>query len=159
MDTTKLLSFLGHSSIYPPFDDFLLKNSIKKRPKKNEGSERITDKVTGLTLEFQLVTIFDKESLIPKISEGWHIFRSVTFPRNFPDELPFGLSLVLTKDELDKKLGSPKEHLPKIPLASYFYDNKLIVVNWDKDEPEDAFIRFTVPDIYIKKNLGISIQG
>ena len=158
MDTTKLLSFLGHSSIYPPFYDFLLESGIKKRPKKNEGSESLTDKTTGLTLEFDLATIFDEASLIPKKSEGWYILSSVTFPRDFSDALPYGLSLNLTKADLDKKLGTAIKERPHIPLVTYFHNNMLITINWNKEDPEDAFIRFTAPNVSHKKNLGISVQ-
>ena len=150
-----LIGFLGHSSIHPALDDYLLAGGIKKRPKKNEASETITDKKSGVELEFQISPIFDKEALSPKKSDGRFILASVTFLKGCSLPLPYGISLQLGKDAISRILGNPLKEREQIPLVTYYHENMVITVNWNKNDPAEAFIRFTVPNIYHKKNLGI----
>jgi len=157
MDAIKLISFLGHSSIYPEFDNFLLENGIKERPKKIEGTQWIRNEELGISLTFQLSDIFDEESLVPQKSEGNFIFSGAEFPAVFKGKLPYELSLSLQKQDVDAKLGSPLRFREKVPSATYFYDGYVIVLNWMKDSPKDRFIRFSLPNIYDKQNLGLSI--
>lgn len=148
MDSTILLGYLGHSSIYPEFDDFMLQNGIKKRPKKNESSEAITDSATGIVLRFQSSVVFDEESLISKKSDGKFILTEVSFPRGCSASPPYGISLAMPKSEVDKILGTPKDETIKIPLAIYVYKGFVITINWNKASPSDAFIRFALPNKY-----------
>lgn len=155
MDSLKAISYLGYSSIHPEVDDFLLENGIKKRPKKNEASETITDEKIGASFDFQGSPSFDEESLMPKKSDGRFILRGVTFLSGFTGRLPYGISLKMSQDEISKILGNPKRERPQIPIATYFRDGMVITVNWLKSDPKEAFIRFTVPNIYDKKNLNL----
>lgn len=159
MDATTLISFLGHSSIHPPFDEFLLAQGIKKRPKKHEATEWIEDKKAGIGLEFSATESFDETAVFPKKSDGRFIFNSATFSGDFSGALPYGISLTQSRVEVDQHLESlPVEEnlLPSLRIATYFKNGIVIVARWDK-KPVDSFIRFYLPTIYDKKNLGLPI--
>lgn len=126
MDGSRLISFLGHSSIHPEFDDFLLGNGFKKRPNKMEASQSVEDKGLGIRLSFLLSNLFDEEIALPKKSEGNFIFGYVQFLDNFTGVLPYGLSWSLAPEELTRILGNPVDDL------MFFNGNRLVGASYKK---------------------------
>ncbi len=155
MDTVELVSFLGHSSIYEPFDEFLAENGIKRRPKKNEATEWISEEALGLSLEFEASDVYGGNALSPIRSDGRFILRSVTFGPNFRYSLPFGLTLAMSKANAEGVLGRARKERASLPSATFVHEGFVIVFNWNKEEPNEAFIRFKLPDIYDKEQLGL----
>ncbi|WGS51148.1 hypothetical protein LFL96_06495 [Paraburkholderia sp. D15] len=104
----ELLSFLGHASADPTFDDCLLSIGIEARPKKNESTVYVDSNDGKLVLTFQGYKFYEEESLAPPRSEGKFIFRTATFKRGFSDALPYGLNFDNDPEFVTALLGRPK---------------------------------------------------
>lgn len=154
MNAKQLIEFLGHSSKHRPFDDFLLSNGIKKRPKGEELTVWLKDKPKGISMEFSFSESYDKEVLRPKKSDGQFILQAVTFEKEPESGLPYGLTFKRTQTQTDQLIGPPKGEVDAT-FSTYFYDEKVIAIRWKDGDSGIMFVTFRYPNIYDKKNLGI----
>jgi hypothetical protein len=115
MSATEFIQFLGHSSIYEPFDAFLSANKITKRPKVGRTLDtKIFVDGSGLVLNFDFSSSAKKEKMEIK-SEGDFVFNRFTIHLIANDKkhgkytgvMPFDLSDKDTRESVEKKLGSP----------------------------------------------------
>jgi hypothetical protein len=116
MSALEFLPFLGHSSIYPPFDDFLTSNGITKRPtlKRNLQNDIFADGA-GISMHFSFGISGAEEGFVVK-SEGTFIFRSMYIilieedkkDGKYSGPLPHGLLVSDTRTTVEQKLGAPK---------------------------------------------------
>lgn len=128
MDGSKLVSFLGYSSIYPELDDFLLASGVKKRPKKVEDLQWVKDSQLGISLTFQLSETFDEDSAIGRKSDGKFILRTVQFLRGFSGILPFGFSWDLKPQDLQGLFGKPIDE----DGPMFFFKNRRIGFHYQR---------------------------
>ncbi|MBV5299543.1 MAG: hypothetical protein JZU64_15815 [Rhodoferax sp.] len=138
MDLQELIKFLGYTTAYEPFDTFLHKNGVKKRPNLEFGGFLIFPKKTGLALEF--TPNAEKYGILKKC-EGSITFRRVEC-NLLEDEdhgrysgiLPWSLNLKMNRDGVRTALGMPQlsleDRCDKFFLdgliASFIYTNKTI---------------------------------
>ncbi len=155
MDTARLIEFLGHGSSHPALDEFLTAHGVVRRPETDGATEDILSEDGTVLLTFQSQLTFDKESLLPRKSEGRYILAGVTFRRAFAHPLPHGLSLDKDRATIDKLLGPARRERARLPSATYYFDNLVIVVNRSRAKPDDASIGFWAPDIYDRDTLGL----
>ncbi|GLS05094.1 hypothetical protein GCM10007860_22440 [Chitiniphilus shinanonensis] len=155
MDTARLIEFLGHSSNHPALDQFLTAHGVTRRPETDGATEDMASDDGTLVLTFQSRLTFDKESLLPRKSDGAYILAGVTFRRAFAHPLPHGLSLERDRAAIDKLLGPARRERVRLPSATYYFDGLVIVVNRNRARPDDASIGFWAPDIYDRDTLGL----
>lgn len=160
MNVTECISFLGYSSIYPDLDLFMINNGIKKRPQDTGGTEHLKTPDGNAILGFQNAEVFKVEKLLPVKSDGEFIFSEIdVYPEN-EGLLPYGLTFNDNLPSLVKKLGDIIEDftrlLPEKRVVSFFYDFLVIVIFLDF-YGKISLIRFYLPDIYHKNNLGVNI--
>jgi len=149
MDTDKLASFLGHSSVNDVFDDFLLQNGIKKRPKLSDSFPyKIPADEPGLALAFE--DSAESKGMARK-SEGQFVFHEMYFdfdPKKgaFSGRLPFGIGLARSIGDIEAVLGAPRVRRdsanPKFPglFASYLLDG--IVIQLKFSDAEGRALKF-----------------
>lgn len=149
MDTNKLVSFLGHSSVDEAFDDFLIENGIKKRPKLSDSYPyKIASSEPGLALTFE--DSAEAKGMARK-SEGQFVFHEIYFDFDskkgvFQGELPFGIGVARSIEGVEAVLGSPKIKRdtanPKFPglFASYLIDG--IVIQLKFADAEGKALKF-----------------
>lgn len=152
MNAKQLIEFLGHSSIHESFDDFLLANGIKKRPKGNEVTISVADKPLGISMEFQAANFYDEEHIQKKKSDGKFILKEVTFQKQPESTLPYGISFKLSVKQASDLLGPAKKETV-LPTATYFFDEKIIVIRREQTSNAISSISFSLPDIYDKQHL------
>lgn len=139
MDTTKLASFLGHSTLHEPFDDFLVASGIKKRPKLSDSLPyKVPSSVPGLALAFE---DSPEAKGMARRSEGQFVFHEIYFDFNprkdgFVGDMPFGIGAARSLSDVQAVLGIPRvlrDSLnPKFPgvFASYLVDDLVIQLKY-----------------------------
>ena len=160
MDTTKLINFLGYTSIYEPFDDYLLSIGIKKRPKDTSLKSRIIE-ADNLSLRFLEYDDYVEDYLSEPLSEGQLILERVSFEAGCSDPLPFGLSFNMNLETVINTLGEPLKVVvegidQKEPWIPYFYlKGFLVVVRFNQKtlDMEDVFV--SRPDKYNREHFGL----
>ncbi len=135
MDTNTLVAYLGHSSVHPAFDDFLIANGIKKRPElADDYPYKIASLEPGLALTFE--DSAEAKGMARK-SEGQFVFHEIYFdfdPKRgaFQGDLPFGIGAARSIEGMEAVLGSQRVRRdsanPKFPglFASYLIDGIVI---------------------------------
>jgi hypothetical protein len=156
MDLLKLIPFLGHSSIYEPFDIFLSQNNVVKRPKigKNLELDVFVDK-EGLMLTFEFETAARDQNIQIK-SAGNFIFKLIyitLIPENpklgkYQGTLPFGLNANDSRLEVEKKMGSPKRKNDE--SDNYFSDGLVVTSEFESDKFQ--FLRLELPRDGLRKH-------
>jgi hypothetical protein len=150
MNALEFLPFLGHSSIYPPFDEFLTRNGVVKRPSmKKNVDNTITVSGHGLTLSFTFGIKAEKDGFKIK-SEGTFIFVKLEIAviaqdrkdGKYSGQLPHGLAAVDTRQSVEKKLGIPKRRNPD--SDNYYLDDLVWIVAYEGEKLE--FIQLFLPD-------------
>lgn len=153
MDATKLISFLGFTSIHEPFDNFLLSYKMKKRPQPGDSPYKMVEKKMGLSLTFE----DDVEgNEIERKSPGIFVFSSAYFSFKgdgytpFSGTLPFSLVQTDTPAEVEHKLGKPREiDEDDGYFASYFHRGLVVSVRYsDKKKGGLEFVRVSLPTKY-----------
>ncbi|MDO5672440.1 MAG: hypothetical protein Q4G30_06245 [Actinomycetaceae bacterium] len=116
MNAVELMQFLGHASVYGPFEDFLSQHGVKKRPDVTGKNLElwIGLKKTGLYLAFEM-SVNTEEKEIAVRSSGDYIFRGVDIYLQkhegmtpYTGPLPFGLEPKMNQEQVRSILGSPK---------------------------------------------------
>ncbi|MGP3506555.1 MULTISPECIES: hypothetical protein [Paracidovorax] len=137
MNAVELIGFLGHASIYKPFDDYLAASGIKKRPKIGKSLDTIIPlKGTGLTISFDIDA--EGEGIVPK-SEGTFIFYQLEIMMLdkgqdvgvYAGPLPYGLLSTDSRSEIESKLKNLKRRLPT--NDSYFVDGLVWTVVFQEE--------------------------
>jgi hypothetical protein len=150
MNALDFLPFLGHSSIYPPFDEFLAKNGVIKRPNiKQNLDNTIFVRGIGLCLSFQFDISAKDEGFIAK-SEGVFIFTEfeimiVTADKKngkYEGVLPYGLTSLDTRQSVEQKLGTPKRR--NEDSDNYYINDLVLTVAFKADKLK--FLQFDLPD-------------
>ncbi|WP_431257442.1 hypothetical protein ACQ86G_22760 [Roseateles chitinivorans] len=149
MDTNQLATFLGHSTVHPPFNDFLAAQGIKKRPKLSDSLPyKVASSVPGLALVFEDSP--EAQGMARK-SEGQFVFHEIYFDFNpkkeeFVGEMPFGIGAARSLGEVQTAIGAPRvlrDSLnPKFPgaFASYLIGD--IVLQFKYADAEGAALKF-----------------
>ncbi|WP_369939611.1 hypothetical protein [Xanthomonas medicagonis] len=137
MNATPLIGFLGHSSIHPPFDDYLAASGVKKRPKIGRSLDTLIAVGSGLTMSFQI----DAEDLgiVPR-SEGTFVFYQLEImlldkgQENgvYFGPLPYGLLATDSRSEIEGKLKVLKRRLPT--NDSYYLDGLVWTVAFAEEK-------------------------
>ncbi|WP_127960407.1 hypothetical protein [Serratia microhaemolytica] len=157
MHGDKLVDFLGFTSIHPEFADYLFQHGIKKRPKCDEGDERLKAYDKTVSLTFSGRDSYEDCAVFPAKSEGWCIFVSVEIIKGSVVQLPFNLSFDMDKTKLSSILGSPIKEAEN--CWKFLYNNLIIISFIDvKKKSVDAF-RFQLLDTYDIKNYKLPIQS
>lgn len=138
INAVELMQFLGHSSIYEPFDDYLHSHGIKKRPSTTGRNIELSVSIKkhGLHLSFVESTKLAGEGLASK-SSGSYVFNWLDIYLTKEDgmspyggPLPFGLTAELSQKQVRALLGQPK-HVSVDPEfdtnADFFYVDDLVV--------------------------------
>ncbi|RZI57104.1 MAG: hypothetical protein EOP37_21705 [Rubrivivax sp.] len=154
MNISSLISFLGHSSIHEPFDDFLKTNGVKRRPKDTDSYPyAIKSSVLGLSLGFE----DDPEELgIQRKSDGGFVFSKINFDlvakeEAFSGDLPFGVGQARSGQEVRAILGAPRTEGDN-PVSdgvgmSYFIGDLVYVFSYsDRAATRLAFASISLPD-------------
>ena len=149
MNAIEFLPFMGHSSIHPPFDDFLMDNGITWRPKIGRNLDTsFFIPGTGLNLTFDFGSSAPEDGFAVK-SEGSFVFNefAVTFiaedKKNgqYKGPLPHGLVASDTRQTVEQKLGTPKRR--NEGGDNYYLDGLVWVVAFEEQKLE--FIQFYLP--------------
>jgi len=112
MNLLEVIEFLGYTTAYEPFDKFLFKNGIKKRPNFEDGGFTIAPKKSGLILVF---TDDAEENGIVRKSEGSFVLQRVGCnllegedQDRYSGLLPWNLNLKMDRDSVRATLGTPQ---------------------------------------------------
>jgi hypothetical protein len=145
MKLNDLIQFWGHSSIYLPFDDFLMQNGIKWRPNlKRDLDTTHFIKGQGLSIRF---SISAEKDGIQKKSEGNFILKQVeaTIMDNgngaYGESIPFGIAQSDKRMDIEKKIGAPKRR--NKDSDNYFIDG--LVWTFAFEGMDMGFIQIRVP--------------
>lgn len=157
MDLNQLISFLGHSSAYPPFDEFLDSSGIKKRPKGNDDPLiHLYDPTKAVALRFLARDSFDDDVPEGPKSEGKFILGAVDIDKKFNGQLPFGLTFLLGADQVATILGiSLKMTSGPRPIGTYLVSGLIVVVRFEQGGKSISSLLIVVKTKYDVKNLGI----
>jgi hypothetical protein len=110
MNAIDLMSFLGHSSIYRPFDKFLAASGVKKRPKIGRSLDTIIPvKGEGVSMSFEIDA---KGRGVLQKSEGSFVFHrlKIMLLEKCQDngiyigQLPYSLLATYSRSEVETKL-------------------------------------------------------
>ncbi|MDA8446474.1 MULTISPECIES: hypothetical protein [Pseudomonadota] len=138
MSAIELMEFLGHSSIYPPFDEYLTASGVTARPKVGKSLDTIIPiKGQGLSMSFE-IGARDK-GIIAK-SEGSFIFYQleIMLLKSGQDNgvyigpLPHGLLVDDSRSAVEKKLKMLKRRLDD--NDSYFIDGLVWTVAFESEK-------------------------
>lgn len=149
MNMLELLPFLGHSSIHPPFDEFLTKNGLIKRPNiKRDLDTSISVPGQGLTLSFAFDVDAEKNGFKVK-SEGTFVFKTLNvmlIAENKKDgkylgDLPRNLQITDNRAAIETKLEEPKRR--NADSDNYYLDELVWTVAFEKEKLH--FIEFGLP--------------
>jgi hypothetical protein len=157
MNVINFIHFLGHSSIYEPFDDFLTSQDIKWRPK--VGRDLDTTYFVnghGLVLTFDLAISAEEKGFKVK-SDGDYVFKylSVRFIANdkkhglYAGPMLHSLAVNDSRAEVEKKLGvKPTRTLER--SDNYFMDDLVWTTVFQNNKIE--FITLEIPRDGHRKN-------
>lgn len=147
MCVLELIKFLGHSSVYAEFNDFLTQHDVNNRPKIGRALDTIIPiHGQGLSMSFDINA--GASGITPK-SEGTFIFSQLEI-RLFGDEkknglysglLPYELKANDSREAIEKKLGTPKRKMPEVD--NYYIDGVVWTVAFDGDHLE--FLQLGIP--------------
>jgi hypothetical protein len=149
MNATEFLPFMGHSSIYPPFDEFLTANGVVWRPKSGRTlNTTFFIAGTGLHMSFDFAISaaekgFDVKSDGSYIFTGFEIAVVAENKKNgsYGGVLPHGLLASDTRQSVEQKLGTPKRRNKN--SDNYYLDRLVWTVAFGNDIIEA--IQFSVP--------------
>ncbi len=157
MNAIDLVKFLGHSSIYEPFDDFLTKQSITWRPKAGRDLD-VTHFINGkgLVVDFDFaVSAIEKGFLIK--SEGEYIFKELTVRfiadnkkhGQYSGPLLYHLAANDSRAEVAKKLGVKPTRVLDWG-DNYFLDDLVWTISFENDKIE--YVMLEIPRNGHRKN-------
>lgn len=135
MNAIELIGFLGHASIYKPFDDYLAAAGMTRRPKIGKSLDTIIPiKGEGLSMSFEIDA--EGRGIVPK-SEGNFVFHQLEImllnkgQENgvYTGPLPYSLLATDSRSEIEKKLKNLKRRLPD--NDSYFVDGLVWTVAFE----------------------------
>ncbi|GKS88745.1 hypothetical protein LL962_05190 [Xanthomonas sp. NCPPB 1067] len=147
MNAIEMIGFLGHGSIYKPFDAYLTASGVKKRPKIGKSLDTIIPiKGTGLTMSFQISV--ESLGITPK-SEGTFVFYQLEIMLLdegqdhgiYTGPLPYSLNATDSRSEIESKLKNLKRRLPD--NDSYFLDGLVWTVAFEGEKLQ--FFQIGVP--------------
>lgn len=147
MEATELLKFLGHSSTYSQFDDYLTQNGIKDRPKIGKSLNTIIPiKGQGLSMSFD---ISPKEHGVLQKSDGIFVFVQLeiwlsdesNINGTYSGSLPYDLQPTDSRNTIEDKITCLKRRMPDID--NYFIDEIVWTVAFEGDKLE--FLQLSVP--------------
>lgn len=153
MNAIDLMSFLGHSSIYRPFDEFLAASGVKKRPKIGRSLDTIIPvKDEGLSMSFEIDA---KGRGIVQKSEGTFVFYRLEIMLLekgqdngvYAGELPYSLLATDSRSEVESKLKNLKRRLPD--GDDYFVDGLVWTVAFEGEKLR--FFQVCVPTDGMRK--------
>ena len=156
MNTQELLQFLGHSSIFDPFEDFLMKNGIIRRPKLADSYPYSIDtKTTGLSLIFEDAP---EDKGQQRKSAGSFIFCQVYFDfesksKPFVGDLPYGIGQERDSKAIERQVGAPSVKRDSKQTSgftiSFYIDGLVFTAAYsDKDGRKLRFVRVSLKDKY-----------
>lgn len=138
VNATDLMSFLGHSSIYEPFDKFLADVGVQKRPKVGRSLDTIIPaKGEGLSMSFEIDA---KGRGVVQKSEGNFVFYRLEIMLLekgqdngiYSGQLPYNLLATDSRGEVESKLKNLKRRLPD--GDDYFVDGLVWTVAFDAEK-------------------------
>jgi hypothetical protein len=149
MNIADFLPFLVHSSIHPPFDEFLISQKIIWRPKVGRKLDTLHFIAgTGISLSFDL-DASAKTKGISMRSEGSFVFSRLDVMIVAVDKkdgyyvgpLTRGLVAQDTSESIEQKLGTPRRR--NTDSDNYYLDDLVWTVAFDDNKFQ--FMQFDVP--------------
>lgn len=150
MNALDLISYLGHSSIHPPFDAFLSGCGISWRPSMKRNVDNMHSvKGQGITISF-CFDISAKEKGVKIKSEGSFIFDELYImiieetKKNgkYTGLLPRGILPTDSRAQIEAKLGTPTRRGKE--TDNYYLDELVWIVAFEGEKLQ--FLNLHVPD-------------
>ena len=154
MNLDQLISLLGHSSVYPPLDDFLENVGIRKRPQGEDSLTFITDPTKAITLHFSARSTYIEDVPEGPRSEGLFVLRAIDVASQFRGPLPYGLDWQQSHVQVKEIFGPPLKERGDL-VCTYFAVGQVIAVRFTTGGKAISSFVSSVKDRYDAKNLGI----
>lgn len=150
MNALDFIPYLGHSSIYPPFDVFLSECGIAWRPSmKRNVDKMLSVKGQGITISF-CFDISAKENGVKIKSEGAFIFDRLQImlieedkkDGKYTGPLPRGILPTDSRAQIEAKLGAPTRRNEE--TDNYYLDELVWIVAFEGEKLQ--YLKLCVPD-------------
>lgn len=157
MNAIDFFNYLGHSSIYEPFDDFLTSQDIKWRPKSGRDLDTMHFiNGHGLMINFELDAAAQKKGIKSK-SDGGYVFTEFTVQfivenkkhGRYSGPMLHNLAVNDTRAEVERKLGVKPSRVLDWG-DNYFLDDLVWIVSYKNDKIE--YVTLEIPRDGHRKN-------